>query len=69
MSAYVVVHRHSYLVLFDFANEAVIDVNILLSNTVLADGCFMYDNLFNQRIQKLCRQLSGTGVSLDKGDP
>ena len=64
-------HRAKALIfscLLDFADKAVVDVNILLSHTALI-GSFVNNDLFNQRIQKLRCQFGGIGVLLDKGNP
>ena len=62
-------HRHSYLsFLLDFADLAVVDVNILLTHTVHG-GCFVNDDLFNQRIQKLRGQFGGVGILFEKLNP
>ena len=65
MSAYAYLHRHS---LFDFADKAVVDVNILFMHTIHGDG-FANANLFNQCIQKRRCQFGRVGLLLDERNP
>ena len=48
-------------ILLNFADKAVVDVNILLTHTVHGRS-FVNNVLFNQRIQKLRCQFGGGGI-------
>ncbi len=55
--------------LFNFADKAVVNLDFLLTLAVLCFCCFVNDDFFNQRIQKLCGQLCRVCVLFNESYP